>query len=1035
MRKILFSLCILLTSIAAFAQNGLEGVEIEKYYIYDGDPATTVAPNLPSGAVTYRVYVNLEDGYRLLQVWGNTTHQLVFRAPGGTFWNDTDRGVIKGDEFNASFLNNGTSALDTWVAVGASTSTSVGVLKTEDTDSDITVHDNNDPDIGVLLTVADGNLDASPLASELKAQLLGNDFTSLAGAGAAPNEFAELSATYYSLGGATGPAGSGNKVLIGQFTVTGGELEFELNLQLLDPIGDPVNLWAIPAAGELSHPDLAQTTINLPPYNAAVSVSNSSPFTGETIDFTATADDDDGTIASMMFFVDGNPVGTDNTPGDGFTLENYNVGTSTGTFAVTVIATDDKGATSTVSPQEFYTVSLNQVPTVAFTAPTVLTYEIGTTPSTMVDVEATDNELDPIDRIELTVNSTLEHTYAGGIPTASVPVSGSYNWTFPGDGVYTLTAIAYDASGRPSAPATITVTVTDASLFYSLGGDVYEPCYTRSSFCLPLVAEQDIADITGFDVEINFESAKVTPTGVVHINPAMHDGEQTEADYRMRVEGDKIYLTVFQNATVGTDLNTWGGATGNEILCIEFGKNSNFASEDDVEFSVSLVRESYETGYDDKDGAFIPAITYETFEDTYFRGKLINWADGSPIQGPKPGFNSARIKDGGSYYVEPDANGEFAYDFSVQSPLYPIQVWKDYTNMMYPGATILEVWNGYDSYLTTRVLVNDPGFSPNVYQLIAMDVNLDQKVTAGDVTQINQRAVQLRTEFANSAIGRQWDWAFVAQENLSKSVYTNATKENVPRINDGVKTLDFGFDPDCRFVEPDNFIMILLGDVDGSYSGIAPDGNGDLKSLTVAQQSVIFDLANASYEEHFVDIPVMAASNEAVHSVSFALMFDKEKMEYMSISKLSNVDGLSNNWEDNVWNVSYSVENYNLEEPLFLVRFMVKESFSEDHITLAQGFMNGKKVETAVTKAAPTQVKDAVFADLRIYPNPASDYLIVESATKANIKMIDMNGRVIFSNVALTDKAEINVADLAAGMYFIKIENEKSTIVEKVVIR
>lgn len=1019
MKKLLFGLIFLVGAVAINAQ-GLEGVILEEYYEYTGAQTPPDNP-LTVGSKTYRVFVDLADGYTLAAVYGDANHALSFTTT-SSFYNNEDRGDIDGSGIASNRLNEATTFIDSWISIGAASGSHLGIPLSLDTDGSVIT----------ALSGADGLVTGSaPVATVVPPTLL-DSWVNTGNTGS----FTTNNGSWAALPAISGPAGSGNAVLVAQVTVlAGGELSFELNLQLEGPGGTENWVASNPLAGELTSPELSQTTVNLAPTVTTVSVSNTTPFTGELIDLTATATDDDGTVEEVEFFVNGSSVGVDNTPGDGFSIQNYDVGATAGTFVVTAVATDDKGAVSTGSPTASFTTSVNAAPVATITAPGSSTYEIGANPTVDISISANDAEGDTIDRVELFANGTLIHTYPG---SDTPPVTGTYTWSFPDDGVYNLTAVAYDAGGRAGdASSVVTLTVTDASLVYSLGADavVSEPCYASSSICLPLIAEQSMSAITGFDLVVNFDPAKVTPTGVVRINPALHTGSLEEGDYRLRVEGSQVILAVFQSP-VDAGLDTWNG-TG-EVLCIEFAKNSGFASNDSADFSVASLRESYETGYDDVDAAFIPSTTYETFEDTFFRGQVLFWADGSPIQGPQPTYNSAFVRDGGAYSVQVNEFGEFAYDFSIPSPLYPISVRKDIANMMFDADTLMKVYNGFDAYLTELVLVNDPSFKPSIYQLIAMDVNVDGKVTAGDVTQINQRSVQLREEFANGISFFNEDWRWIAQENLSKPRFQVApaglaSKELVPSLGEGSKTLDLGFDPECRFAEPDNFIMVLLGDIDGSWSGIAPDGSGLLKSLKSSSSTVLFDLANASYEENFVDIPVMASSDEPVNSVSFALMFDTEKMDYMSVSKLTDVKGLSNSFEGNVWNVSYSLTEYNTEEPLFLVRFMVKEAFNSEHITFAQGFVNGKEANTMITEAA-TGINREEVMDLRIYPNPATDYLNVETAVASSIELIDMNGRVLFTSEIMTDQAEINVSDLNSGLYFIKVANEKSTSVEKVVI-
>lgn len=225
---------------------GLERVIVERYYEADANDAGDVdgGTGLTGGAKTYRVYVDMLDGYKLLTVAGYVDHELNFNTT-TTFFNNEDRGDSWARAINDLFLDQNTVAIDSWLAMGAASDAHWGVLKAEDPDGSIVGGVNNDggsngvpggllinnaATAGIPLTGSDGlflDVAAPPQTVDL---------------GVAPTIFNEPNASSYVtdnwgwgvLGGIRSPL-PGNKILIGQFT-TDGVFSYCLNIWVQIPV-------------------------------------------------------------------------------------------------------------------------------------------------------------------------------------------------------------------------------------------------------------------------------------------------------------------------------------------------------------------------------------------------------------------------------------------------------------------------------------------------------------------------------------------------------------------------------------------------------------------------------------------------------------------------------------------------------------------------------------------------------------------------------------------------------------------------------
>ena len=68
-----------------------------------------------------------------------------------------------------------------------------------------------------------------------------------------------------------------------------------------------------------------------------------------------------------------------------------------------------------------------------------------------------------------------------------------------------------------------------------------------------------------------------------------------------------------------------------------------------------------------------------------------------------------------------------------------------------------------------------------------------------------------------------------------------------------------------------------------------------------------------------------------------------------------------------------------------------------------------------------------------LYPNPATDYLYVNTDKQATVKMYDMAGRLI-KNQSYTTSG-VGISELNPGMYVVEITIDNATSVQKIIKR
>jgi len=247
-KKILFGLGLIFISAFSKAQNGLEKIIVEKYYISNAADSVGSVGVLPVGSVTYRVFVDMLPGYNFQMAYGNANHPLMIKT-NTSFFNNEDRGSTN-PTYTKSQAKNNSVMLDSWLSVGAACVGNFGILKSEDNGVANVINTNGilanaDTSAGIPLTTQDGMIAVTGRTpgtfgtiGDADSAIAVFDATSQAG-----NSFTISDGAWYCLAGVVGPDSATNKVLIAQLT-TNGILTLQLNIQIGTPSGGVENYVA-----------------------------------------------------------------------------------------------------------------------------------------------------------------------------------------------------------------------------------------------------------------------------------------------------------------------------------------------------------------------------------------------------------------------------------------------------------------------------------------------------------------------------------------------------------------------------------------------------------------------------------------------------------------------------------------------------------------------------------------------------------------------------------------------------------------------
>ena len=490
------------------------------------------------------------------------------------------------------------------------------------------------------------------------------------------------------------------------------------------------------------------------------------------------------------------------------------------------------------------------------------------------------------------------------------------------------------------------------------------------------------------------------------------------------------------NNSEATD--TWEGADV-DLFCVEFVKTGGFGYVDDAVFGIDTIYYSTTAGRSDAELA--SQGTYSTTKNTIYTGYLKFWKDLQGIDGTGGAYNvTARILQNSPRVLADvaDANGRFDYDFGTYGPEFVIakQVDNDADMSVLP-----EMYSAYDAFLAAKVITNDLTYLPKPYEILAMDVNLDGVVSAGDISQIMQRSVKAIDEFIDKDDTPSSDWRWINENTPNEDLSWRISDSYPNDDSEGYSKVKMPFVPDafdlnsviadltgCPVLIDDNndYYGIATGDVDGSWKD-ASVGTG-LKSTKA--DAIVFDIANAYVEDELVKIPLKIVSEEIVNAFNFVVEFNSN-LRFESVINHTNATNITSNTEDHAASIAYfNLKGIEVNEHIVSLRFYAPEGFNASDIEDMFAWVNNKSADARKS----TTTVDATEIRVNVYPNPASDILNVQVSENSTLQLVDLNGRTMFMKSDVNGTEEISVSAIESGVYMLKIYNERQSTVKRIVI-
>jgi hypothetical protein len=590
---------------------------------------------------------------------------------------------------------------------------------------------------------------------------------------------------------------------------------------------------------------------------------------------------------------------------------------------------------------------------------------------------------------------------------------------------------AYNTNGYSNYSNILIATTSSSIANYALGS-ISDNCYSSGFLCVPLIRTQnDLVNVIGIDAMMVFDRNMVIPTGLLYVSNDMIENPEFTS-YAMRVQNDTIFITVFLN--VSAPINTSFNGTG-ELFCVEFIRTPDFEPNSATTFQMPVMTESYLSGTTTES---VQMGSYSVYSEEKFIGKLRFWADNSPMYYDESDPDSYAVINitsniTGSPVVNPGMDGNFIWNIVSGTT---ILIDKDIPALM-PGTSepvdVQPVINAMDAYLASRVVLNDP-YKPEVQQVIAMDVNRDQVISAGDISQINQRTVSARDEFAQVDRGGipvaspSKDWLFLDQEEvLTNPLYRRSTswpyddskgysKERVPfPVQEFDIPVEYFEADDCPIIYEKIYQAILLGDADGSYKNYNTPGTGLKDALN--DSKIVFKVVKSVND---VKILVSFESETQVVAMDISLFVEDEMSSY----EISSAEGVCYQRGNLIKCTAYGMEND--ENAVISIAF---DGADFEDINVQNTLINGEVVDYSI-EVTDTSIeqKGVEVRKVIVYPNPAHNELNVVVIHEAEIAIYNALGYLISKDKTYNGQATFNVKGFTSGIYQVKILQEGKSI-------
>jgi hypothetical protein len=198
--------------------------------------------------------------------------------------------------------------------------------------------------------------------------------------------------------------------------------------------------------------------------------------------------------------------------------------------------------------------------------------------------------------------------------------------------------------------------------------------------------------------------------------------------------------------------------------------------------------------------------------------------------------------------------------------------------------------------------------------------------------------------------------------------------------------------------------------------------------------TVFFNFDQVTVNAGIASFPVSIKSDDTIYALDFSFRYNVNAVSCDTIIELANYiesDYFYNSMDSTMRYTSYSLQPYSVDTALMMVSFdLLGATVNDINLFNVEAFLNGSACPVMVFPFT-TAIGEKIEMPFRIYPNPARDYLIINTEDAIYLELFNSIGQQLQSFNTSLGSNILDVSKLPEGTYYIKAATEHEAALQK----